>query len=119
MKRKLLLFGLVLALLVPLAGAQALANAERLNVTVNDIDARLQNDWFGVYCQDKKVGFDNEASEKLSKDGQTFYRLRKHAQLKLVALGQKGEVKFEQTLDFAAAPPFALLGGEYLTDDGN
>jgi hypothetical protein len=118
-RKSLPLFGLVFALLVPSAAAQAPPEAKRLDVTVKDVDATLENSWFGIYAHGKKIGFQNVAVEKVTEKGQTFYRTHERVRLKLVALGTKGELNFEQSLVFAGQAPFALLSGEYMIDDGN
>jgi hypothetical protein len=108
-----------------LAGAQAPAEARagsratRQDVAVKDIEAAQHNDWFGIYYQKKKVGFMNDAFERRTEKGQTYYRVRTQSQLKLLTYGRKGEIKEEQLLDFADRPPFALQRAEYVVDDGN
>jgi hypothetical protein len=120
-RARVLLGALAFALCFPVLGAQAPqppAAAERLPLTAQQADALLGHEWSGVYFQGKKIGFLHEAREKLTENGRTFYRVRVESQVKLVVLGQKGEIRQVQRLDFDSQPPFALVGGESLKDDG-
>jgi hypothetical protein len=119
MHRKHWFLGLGLVLLFPLmAATQSPPQARRCEVTVKDVDATLHEDWFGIYMQDKRIGFLQDVAEKVTEKGQTFYRIRKLSHGKLLVLGQKSEINQQETLDFAAQPPFRLLRGEQVTDDG-
>jgi hypothetical protein len=119
MHRKfLLLFGLVFASFVPSAAAQAPPETTRLDVSVKDVDATLEKTWFGMYAHGKKTGFLHTGLEKVTENGATFYRASQQAEMKLVALGAKGEIRIEETLIFAERSPFALVSGEYTSDDG-
>jgi hypothetical protein len=119
MKRKcLIVFGLVVALFLTSAQALAAPEAQRLDVTGQHIESVLHNDWFGIYAENQKIGFMQDAFEKVTNKGKTIYRVSLQAQMKLVALGEKGEVKIEQRLDFDSRAPFAMVGGVLSADDG-
>jgi hypothetical protein len=91
----------------------------RFNITAKEAAAALHNDWFGVYCQNKKCGFYHDLAERRTENGQTFYCTRSQLRVKLLALGQKGEIKVDESFDFAGQAPFALLRGELRFDDGH
>ncbi|MFO0969028.1 MAG: hypothetical protein U0793_26035 [Gemmataceae bacterium] len=119
MHRKILtVIVLILVWLVPAAAARAADETKRLDVGVKEADASLHDSWFGMYSHEQKIGFLHEAVDKVTEDGRTFYRKRAQAQIKLMALGEKGEINIDSSLYFAARPPFALLSGEHISDDG-
>jgi hypothetical protein len=110
-RNRLILLALVLAGFVfpaPAALAQAQPMPQRLDVTVKDADASLENDWFGIYFQNKKIGFFNNGRSKMTENGVTFYREKMLMIMKLQSFGQKTELKIEQIMDFQAQPPFRL-----------
>ncbi|HYV39802.1 MAG TPA: transglutaminase-like domain-containing protein [Gemmataceae bacterium] len=117
---KKILFGLLFVMVAPfVAAAQPAPNAKRFDVVVKDVDATLHEDWFGIYQQGKKIGCSQDVAEKVTEKGQTFYRIRKLTQVKVVVLGQKSVFTQVETLDFAAQAPFALLRGEQVIDTGD
>jgi hypothetical protein len=116
---KFRLFVLSLLALCVLAGAApARPEVTRYAITAEQADAALHQDWYGVYLRSKKCGFMRDAFQRVTEKGQTFYRTHKQAQLKVLSLGQKGEIRLEQTFDFAGQAPFILLRGEELLGDG-
>jgi hypothetical protein len=117
-RKRAFLAGLVFVLLASLTGAQAPPAPQRLDVTVQDVDASLHNHWFGIYSENKKIGYQNVAREKMTENGQTFYRERQATHSRLVVGGQKLETRTEQSLDFDARPPFNLMRAQFSSDDG-
>jgi len=121
MLRHRLYFTLILlasALLFPQAARSDQPKAERLVVTAKDADESLDSEWFGIYFQNKKIGYFNASRAKVSENGQTFYREKLLMSLKVQSFGQKSEMIIDQTFDFEGKPPFRLVRADYLhTDD--
>jgi Transglutaminase-like superfamily len=92
--------------------------AQRLSITVKDVDESLEAEWFGLYFQGKKIGYFNSSRSKVTDDGQSYYRDKSFISMKLQSFGQKSEIKIDQTFDFESKPPFRLVRAEYNhTDD--
>jgi hypothetical protein len=109
---------LAVCFLWPQAYCAAQPAPSRLPVTVNDVDDTLDNEWFGVYFQGDKIGYFNNSRTKVAQGNETFYREKFVMSMKLQSLGQKMEMKIEESLDFEAKPPFRLLRADYVhTDD--
>lgn len=98
--------------------ADARAETRRVDVRAGEFDTSLENTWLGLYANGKKIGYVHSRQEKVTEKGETFYRATELSHAKLLSLGEKGEIKTEQMLLFAAEPPYALVRGENLLDDG-
>lgn len=92
--------------------------ATRIPVTIKDIDASLESEWFGVYFQGKKIGYINSARSLVGKGPKAHYRETQFVSIKLLSFGQKAEIKHHQVLDFDAIAPFALRAGHAEESDG-
>ena len=108
----------MLLALVGLSVATPLLRADppppvRLDITVKDIDDSLENEWFGLYFEGKKIGYINSSRAKATEDGKTVYREKLLMSMKLVSFMQKTEIKIEQTYVFDSKPPFRLLKCDY------
>jgi hypothetical protein len=104
-----------LSLTAPAARAQP--TPQRLDVTVKDADDSFENEWFGVYFQNKKIGYYNTVRTKVTEKGETFYRERMFMVMKLQSFGQKSELTIDQSIDFDPKPPFRMLRADYLHTD--
>jgi len=98
----------------------ALAQPEptRLDLNVQEIDKALENEWFGLYMEGKKIGYLNSTRAKVTENGKTVYRETTLMNMKLLSAFQKSELKVEQTMDFDNAAPFRLLRGSFVHSDG-
>ena len=73
-----------------------------------------QIDWYGVYINDKKIGYCKIAREKVD-DG---IRDSFHLVMKLVSMEQKAELSMIQSMVFETKAPFRLLRAHYTESDG-
>ena len=89
MVRPIAIFLLVLGLIAPLHGQQAPAQAfTRLEPTAKELDASLRTDWYGVYLQDKKIGYFKAARERTDDGIRESILLH----MKLLSFGQKADM---------------------------
>src|SRR5262245_417494 len=110
-----------LSMLVGLVGlliATPLVHADpptpvRLDFTVKDIDDSLENEWFGLYFQGKKIGYINSSRARATVDGKDVIRERLLMSMKLQSFNQKAEIKIDQTYEFDSKPPYRLLRCDY------
>src|SRR5262245_2300708 len=111
---------LAVGLLFPLAAsfAQQSPTPTRLPITVKEADETLEDEWFGVYFKGDKIGYFNNSRAKATENGQPVYREKFVMNMKLESLGEKVEMKVEETLDFEAKAPFKLLRADYIHADG-
>jgi hypothetical protein len=79
-----------------------------------DITPTLRTDWYGVYLNDKKVGYVKTGRARID---DTIVETNA-TQMKLASFGKKAELKFDQTSTFEAKPPYRLLAATYEQDDG-
>jgi len=110
----LLLFGLLFPLTVRADDVKTV----RLDVTVKDADESLDTEWFGIYTEGIKVGYTSVSRTKGTEDGKPVYFEKSVFALKLKSFGQKTEITTNETLVFDSAPPFRLLRGETVRNDG-
>jgi hypothetical protein len=85
----------------------------RLDVTVKEADASLDSEWFGIYVKGTKIGYFNALREKVTENGQTFYREKSVMSMKLKSFDQLTELTTVQVTDFDAKPPFRMLRTDY------
>jgi hypothetical protein len=89
----------------------------RLDVTVKDADDSLENDWYGVYFQNKKIGYYNTSRVKVADKGEPFFREKMFMAMKLQSFGQKSELIIDQSVDYEAKPPFRMVRADYTHND--
>ena len=122
MIRPRLFYWLLLASLffVPRSASADDPKPVRLDVTVKEADASLDTEWFGIYMENKKIGYFSVSRSKVTAaGGRTFYREKSTFSMKLQSMGQKTELKTDQVQDFDSKPPFRLLRAEYQHVDDN
>jgi len=90
----------------------------RLVPDAAELEASLGTDWFGVYIQDKKVGWFRASRALVGKGADAVYVASEDMRMKLVSLGQKVEMTMTQKEVFAARPPFALRRAELTEANG-
>ncbi len=111
MIRPIALLLLVLGLVAPLHAQQAFT---RLEPTTKELDASLRTDWYGVYLQDKKIGYFKAARERTDDGIRESILLH----MKLLSFGQKADMTIAQNLLFEAKAPYALVKAVYKEDAG-
>lgn len=111
----LLLGSLYLA--APAALAQQVPTPERYEVTAKDADDSLEDSWFGIYFQSKKIGYEHTVRSKVTEAGKTFYREKSVMLLKLQSMDQKSEIKVVETIDYDAKPPFKMIRADFVHQD--
>jgi Transglutaminase-like superfamily len=118
LRHSLNLWVLIASVLVlpPSAIAQT-PKSDRFELTTKDADASLSSDWFGIYFQGKKIGYFNSRLTKIEEGGRNYYREKSFMTMKLQSFGQKSELKFTETYDFDAQPPFRLAYADYVRID--
>jgi hypothetical protein len=105
---------LVACLFVPAATSQAQEAFFQPELTAKDIDATLGTDWYGVYLQNKKIGY---CKIDRARAGDTVVESFLMS-MKLVAFEQKAEMKVTRQLTFEAKAPFRLLSATMEQFDG-
>lgn len=117
-RRLFLLLALLSILLVP---ASPLVRAGEKPTTPvlspADIDASMGVDWYGLYLQGKKIGWLKSSRARDQASGEFVEAM--HMKMKLTSFGQRIEVDFQQNVRFASTPPYRMITGEQIQNDGN
>lgn len=111
MKRSLLA---LLVFLVPLTTTPAQDAFYKPDLAAKDIDLTLGIDWYGVYLQNKKIGF---CKIERGKTAETFVESF-DMNLKLVLFDKKVEIKMTRGFTFESKPPYRLLTATLDQHDG-
>jgi hypothetical protein len=118
MRRPLALVPLALCLLVAFglgaARAQAPLEPAQHEVTSQDIELALGNDWYGVYFRDVKIGWANNETSKTVVDGTPVVRTRLAIEIK----GAPADSLLSQEQEYDAAPPYRLRRADFLEVGG-
>lgn len=116
MVRLHLLLAVILSVsLLPPARARAQEAFFRPALNTKDIDLTLGTDWYGVYLQNKKIGY---AKIDTARAGDTVVGSL-FMTMKLAALGQKAEMKITRSFTFEAKPPYRLIKATMDQFDGS
>jgi protein-glutamine gamma-glutamyltransferase len=116
MVRLHLLLAIILSVsLFPPARAQAQEAFFRPALNAKDIEATLGTDWYGVYLQNKKIGY---GQVDRARAGDTVIESLL-VTMKLAAAGQKAEMKMTRSFTFEAKPPHRLLKATMEKFDGS
>ena len=83
-------------------------------VNAKAIEACVGTEWFGLYLQDKKIGY---CKSVISKTDEAVVESVVMS-MKLALLDKKTEIKTSRTLNYEAKPPYRLMSGAEETDDG-
>lgn len=118
MKRlPLLCLAAVLLLLVP-----SLLRAEdkpaRLPLAEQDIEKSLRTDHYGVYLVGQKCGYGKITMARLDDPKNPGYVTSLEFLAKIVSTGVKSEMRFSQTFEFDAKPPYAMRRGVTIDTNG-
>ncbi len=118
MPRKYPLFLAVLALFFVAATAPAQGTPTRPRLDARDIDESLGTDWYGVYFEGKKNGYQMTGRRKVGEGPNARVIEETRTSMKLVSLGTKVEILSTQTVEFEARPPYRVLRATRFEKDG-
>ena len=120
MRRCLPLFAVLFVLFgfrpIPLTAQE---KPTRLTLTAKEINSTLGLEWYGLYFQDKKIGWFKTERTKMGEGKNALFRDSAALHMKLTSMGQKSELAITQFLEFDAAPPYRLPRGEFVQTDGS
>jgi hypothetical protein len=85
----------------------------RLELTLKDADAAADDAWFGVYVGAKKAGWIHMMRGKVTENGKSVYRDASQFAIKIIANGQKNEMKTDSVADYELQPPFRLVAAKH------
>lgn len=122
-KSWLVVLGFLIALSAPAAERPAVARAteaawSRLLLAEADLPPFLRTDHYGVYVQNKRVGFSRASLERVATPAGVVYRSTDRLNMKVTAIGVQTTMDMVEVNDFEARPPFRLVGGSYRINDG-
>jgi hypothetical protein len=108
LNRRQSLFAAVIAgfaLLVLTAAARTQEKLYRPDLSAHFLDSSLRTDWYGVYLQNKKIGYGQNLRKR---DGDKIID-EQVMSLKLASFGKKVELLQRQVITFQAAAPYRML----------
>jgi hypothetical protein len=98
--------------LVPVARAQEAFY--RPELTAKYIESSLRTDWYGVYLQNKKIGYLRNDRKRM---GDQIIE-EQIMSMKLVSFGKKVEISSTQTMTFSGSAPYPLLSAMLVEKSG-
>ncbi|MHC4601357.1 MAG: transglutaminase-like domain-containing protein [Planctomycetota bacterium] len=105
-----ILFILLGALALPLHAEEGLV---RYPVSSAELEARLGIHWYGLYMQKRKVGYVKMENLTRGEGEARVWIARYEGVMKIKAMGQKVENRFDEELVFDGSPPYALRSGTH------
>src|SRR5262249_31492280 len=99
-------------LLVPGPGGRADDAPARPALTVADVEDLFGTEWFGVYLQERKIGFASETLGYLDAKKKEGFLAVMRLDARIKSLGQELELKFDEKLEFDGPPTYALRRGQ-------
>lgn len=90
------------------------AAAQEKSAVIGPKELEPQVDWYGVFLNDKKIGYCKIAREKVD-DG---IRDSFHLVMKLVSMEQKAELSMTQSMVFETKAPYRMLRAQFIQSDG-
>jgi protein-glutamine gamma-glutamyltransferase len=90
------------------------ADEKPAQATLSAKDLEPQTDWYGLYLNGKKMGYCRIARDRADGEIRESFTLV----MKLVSFGQKADMTMTQNMVFEGKPPYRLLRGDYVQNDG-
>lgn len=90
----------------------------RLKLGPADIKESLTTTWYGVYFQDRKIGFDTVTRVLVGKGDDARLIERTRTGIKMTSFNQKAEMNTTHAYEFEARPPYRLRRAESTESDG-
>jgi hypothetical protein len=75
-------------------------------------EVRFATDWYGVYFGDQKVGALGASMKRKGRKDRKRIVFSMEGEMKVVALGEKMQMRMTEVLEFSFQAPFRLLNGE-------
>ena len=90
----------------------------RLPLTPRDLKESLGTHWYGVYFQDRKIGFHTSTLKRTGEGDDARLVETSRMSMKMTSLKQKAELTSSQRVEFAGRAPYKLLRAEATHSDG-